>query len=586
MASGAPSAHEQPRVEVLLAQHRRPLPPALVREWVSAWSTSGDLVLDPFCQDLTVARAALNAGRRAVAVTGNPILGLLLRVEAQPPEPDALRGAYERLALTLKGDQPLGPSLDALYDVVCSRCGAATPSDTFTWEQGASSPALADYACAACGHRAREAPVQPAPPAPIDPLGFHRRLVAERLRTAGGHERLIQRLLALYTPRNLYALTVIQLKLELLYADSPLLDPLRACLLDAMEQASALHIPAESGWRPAHTLGVPRTYREANAWRAFGRAIEGMASRGRSGALPLAPDLEPALAAPRALALGTDGLGRLTSPLRGRVALAIATLPRFDPTFAALSWLWSGWLWGGAGARAAAHLLRQRAPEEARYLCALHSALAVLGGMLASSGRLAFCFQAPGTRYLEALAAAAGLARLPLLSSQHDMLDDRPSEPFQVRLARHHLSFGAPTSRNGTEKDRRPEARELARVAVARTLKERGEPAPFTALHGPIWDAFLAEGLLTGSSSIAEADERRRFLARSAQQGLEAAAVWMPLREGGAGVWSMAIDRCRSIAASPLLPDRPTGQLPLFCGDRDPAEPAHGGASGVDLTPS
>ena len=78
MACGALSAHEQPRVEALLAQHRRPLPPALASEWVSAWSVSGDLVLDPFCQDLTVARAALNVLNRdpdgfAVIIEGGAV---------------------------------------------------------------------------------------------------------------------------------------------------------------------------------------------------------------------------------------------------------------------------------------------------------------------------------------------------------------------------------------------------------------------------------------------------------------------------------------------------------------------------------
>ena len=191
----------------ILARYRRPLWPPLVASYLAAWSERGDLVLDPFCQDATVIRAAALAGRRAVAVTRNPLLGLLTRVEAAPPAASDLRAALRRVHLAPKVDVALGDHLDHLYDVPCSRCGAPVSADAFVWERDQNQPLLAEYRCPNCAQAARE-PVAPGGAAgtAFEAQGFYRRWVAERLRTETSRDRLQERLLDLYTPRNLYAL--------------------------------------------------------------------------------------------------------------------------------------------------------------------------------------------------------------------------------------------------------------------------------------------------------------------------------------------------------------------------------------------
>lgn len=508
--------------ESILGRYRRPVWGPLAESYIAAWTAPGDLVLDPFCQDVTVIGAAAAAGRRAVAITGNPLLALLTRVEAAPPAEAALETALNKIQFAPKVDVSLGPYLDGLYATACSRCREQVPATAFVWDRAAGLPVLRDYTCPHCHYAARE-------PVPAEETvghlslaahGFHRRLLAERLRVDGGHRRLQERLLELYTPRNLYALTSLLLKIELLFNGSPLLDPLRVALLHTLDVASKLNLVTEEGWQPVHSLRPPRRFREANVWRTFATAVRALAAQPPRESLALAASLEEALESPGVAYVGVEPLPRLAARLGGQVALALSQLPRFEPTFAALSYLWSGCLLGREGSRAAERLLRQRTPEEAHYLRALQAALAAGSATVAPGGRLALVFQAPATRYLETVLVAAGTANLPLLHAWHGVLDDWPAGRFEARRVEHHLVFGprgAPESPPGERAER---AQALAARTAASVVAERGEPTPFGALHGPIWDALARAGLLGGSPGQAEAESLRQRLGSAVERGL------------------------------------------------------------------
>jgi len=526
-----------------LGRFRRPVAPALAAAYVAAWTAPGDLVLDPFCQDVAVLRAAAVAGRRAVATTGNPLIALLVRVEAAPAAPAQLQGAVARLAAAPKADTLLGEHLDQLYATACGQCGAQAAAEAFVWDRELATPVLREYRCGRCGHAARE-PL-PAGEVPrhlgFDPQGMHRRLLAERLRVDDAPPRLADRLTGLYTPRGLYALSALVLKLDLLFADSPLRDALRVALLQTMDEASALHQATEEGWRPVASLAPPRRFREANVWRTFVAAARAVAGGGC--ALPLVASAEEVLrAGPGAAGVEAGPLPRLTGRLAGRVSLALSQLPRFDSTFAALSYLWSGWLMGKEGSRAAVRLLRQRVPGELHYLQALTAALAALGGALAPRGRVALAFQAPATRYIESLLVAAGGAQLAPVHAWHGPLDGRPAPPLAVRRVEHHvvLARGVAVPPPG---DRAVRAGLLAARTAAALLEARGEPAPFGALHGPIWATLGREGLLAGGRSAPEAEALRKRLAVAVGRALEGAedleAVPVPGGEAGEALWRL-----------------------------------------------
>lgn len=575
-----------------LARYRRPVARALAEAYVAAWTAPGDLVLDPFCQDATVLRTAVAAGRRAVAATSNPLLALLLRVEAAPPPGGQLEGALRQLHDAPKADAPLGEHLDQLYTTTCSRCNAAVPADAFVWDRAVAAPVLREYRCPHCSHAAREP--MPAGEEPRhaagEGQGLYRRLVAERLRVEGAPARLAERLLDLYTPRSLYALTALVLKLEVLYSGSRPHEPLCAALLHTLDEASKLHAEGEEGWRPVASLLPPRRFREVNVWRAFVAAVRAMEGWQAQPALPLALRPSPEVAPSAGACLCSDPLPRLAGALSGQVMLILSQLPRFDPTFAALSYLWSGWLLGKEGSRAALRLLQQRAPGALRYLEALQAALITLRTALAPQGRLAVVLQAPGTRYLEHLHVAAGAAGLAPVHSWHGLLDDRPGPALAVGRAEHHLVFARRSAGAGLGEPAAAARRCAVRVASG-ALAGRGEPAPFGALHGPLWSALAGEGLLAGSRSAAQSEELRKRMEAAVAEALRGSdalrAVPVPGDEHGAELWVWAgapapaeplADRVEALvrdalAAGPLdaaalqrqvLGQLPEGQVPAW----------------------
>lgn len=579
----------EPGQEGVLGRYRRRVALPLAEAWVAAWSQPGDLVVDPFCQSTTVLRAAATAGRRAVGATRNPLLALLLRVEATPPALGALEAALQRLHDAPKADAPLGLHLDGLYATACSRCGAGVAAEALIWDRLASLPVAREYACPHCGHRGREpVPSEEVPrhlTAGAQP--FHRRLVAERLRVEGAPPRLVERLLDLYTPRSLYALTALLLKLEVLYSSAPLLDPLRVALLHTLDLASKLHAADEAGWHPVGSLVPPRRFREANVWRTFVAAVRALAEGHSQPALPLAAMLgageQPA---PGTAHLSADPLPRLGAAWPGRVVLMLSELPRFDPTFAALSYLWSGWLLGKEGSRAALHLLHQRAPGDLRYLRALQAALAALAPALAPQGRLGLVFQAPGTRYLENLLVAAGAAGLVPVHAWHGLLDSRPSLPLAAGRAEHHLAFARQPASAPTG-DAAAVRSWAVRTAIG-IVTGRAEPTPFGALHGPIWSGLAMQGLLA-SRNATQAEALRGSVEQAVAQALESCgalrAEAVPGDEHGAALWVAEVageqplgDRVealvrQALAAGPLdvaalqcwvLARLPEGQVPAW----------------------
>lgn len=558
-----------------LGRFRRPVHAPVAESYIVALTAPGDLVLDPFCQDAAVLRAAESTGRRALGVARNPLVALLVRVEAAPPGREELSRAVARIEHSPKVDITLGEHLDGLYTTACSRCGEPAAAEAFLWERTSGLPLLRDYACPRCGHTARE-------PTPQDELarhlaadapGLYRRLVAERLRGEGVSARLIERLLGLYTPRNLYALTALILKIELLFPEGPLLDALRVALLGTMDEASKLYQAGEPGWQPVRSLEPPRQYREVNVWRAFCRAATAIGTwpRGR----PIAQELTEA---PDQVGLVTEPLPRVAARLKGEVRLALSQLPRFDPTFAALSYLWSSWLLGREGSRAAAHLLAQRTPEKARYLRALRSALAALEPALAPGGRLALVFQAPATRHLESLLLAGAMVGLPLLHEWHGAVDDRPAGRFAVRRAEHHLVYGRPQPAPKPLGDPLERAGRAAVRAAASVLSARGEPAAFTNLHGAIWCTLAREGLLGACPTPEEAEALRGRLEAAVQRGLEAAIGSELVLQGSGGepeevVWWLAqppqdtmplADRVEAAIRELLRPDEPKEETDLL----------------------
>ncbi|MGB9594257.1 MAG: hypothetical protein ACPL7R_08985, partial [Anaerolineae bacterium] len=80
-----------------------PLAENVVAAHIEALSSTGDLILDPFCQSAAVARAATALGRRVIVSSANPIDAFAVRQALAPPSERELNAAATALGQTLRG---------------------------------------------------------------------------------------------------------------------------------------------------------------------------------------------------------------------------------------------------------------------------------------------------------------------------------------------------------------------------------------------------------------------------------------------------------------------------------------------------
>ena len=206
----------------LLAHYLQPMPAGVATAYLEAYTSPGQIVLDPFCQSPALVAEVAGAGRKVIAVNFNHILAWLVRGQLSWPEPQELDAAITRLGDSLKLEVPLREHLDNLYAISCPQCHRPTIADYFLWDREAGAPVEKGYRCPACGS-AGQAPVEPGEREALSRLekrGFHYHYVLDRLAPPGDEGRKTgQKLLDLYTPRNLYALTNLLIKIETLFAD-------------------------------------------------------------------------------------------------------------------------------------------------------------------------------------------------------------------------------------------------------------------------------------------------------------------------------------------------------------------------------
>jgi len=492
--------------------------PEVVRGYVEALTSPGDWVLLPFCRGPTAVRQVVRAGRRALAVNANPLFLLQTRCFLSPPDLRRLDAAFTRLGDVPKvprpgRGRPLREHLLALYRTPCPRCRRPAEVDFFVWERERNEPVERSYRCPACGSADR-LPVAPADlekAARIPLQGLHFWTILDRLAPSDDpHRERLQRLLTTcYTPRNLYALVNILLKLEDLFPQGPLADGLKLALLYCLDTASSLYAPDVAD-APPRRPRPPARFLERNVWLEFERAYDLLRSALPGESLPLTADLEsfqsdPAwpvyLPYPPEDTTGIRGLSRLLPP--GHIRLALAVPPTPDPTFWALSYLWTGFLLGREAAAPLRPLLRQRRLDWAWYARSLGAALRALRPLLAADGRLVLVFSASDQRWPEAVVMAADGADWPV-----EALLCRPDGPPDYQLTGTAASVPSPVPLGPRDAESLgPAIAQAATAAVQGTLAQRGEPAPWPVLHAAIYHR-LAQGRLLKQALRLRSEEK------------------------------------------------------------------------------
>jgi len=509
-----PVIEEQP---YFLGTYRAPFSPELARRYILDATREGDLVLDPFCRGASVVIVAQQNDRRAIAVSFSPLDALVAQAELQPPPPAELDTSVARLAGAPKLGTPLRHHLLDLYRTTCRRCGRPTIASYFVWDKAKAQPIEVHYRCKACGHenldKANEEDQDRLTSVPISE--FHRRYVLDRLGDDRGKNRnIIQRLLDLYTQRNLYAITTLVIKAETLFAGTPSHEWIRLLLLHCLDRGSNLHAFREG--RVIHlrdSLRVPRHFVERNVWYLLEDACRYLKESRAYYTGPLAPDPKAVvvpdlfsstwnLEGKPAVFVGQQSIRRLAADLpKESVSLVLTRPPCFEPVYGPLTFLWGGWLYGRAQAERLQSFLRHRTPDWSWYVRAMGATMSLLRTLIRSDGLLVLLLRTADRRCAEAMLLAAAQAELTPVSLLYARTDKPDGAGTQH--AKHMLDY-----RLALRKSERDSVvfetvdafiasvRHEAVKAACELLQQRGEPVTSDQLHAFIWQHLAEIGLL------------------------------------------------------------------------------------------
>lgn len=489
----------------------------VIAAYLDAYTAPEGLVVDPFCQSSVIVLEALRAGRRVIATNLDPLDALRTRLAVTTLSARDLDVAVTRLADSRKLDTSLQEHLLRLYRTTCRHCHKMVIAECFIWEREQSVPKRVSYRCPFCG----EAGVYDCDESDIrvfqevQPRGLHYWYILDRIaRHEDRGRRLIEKLLELYTPRNLYVLTNLALKIDDLLPGMTAYDFMRLALLHALRLGSKLNpAPGEPAPSHAQSLTPPFRFLERNAWQLFTDAARGFAQRPALPSASLAASVRevagPSSASVARAFIGHMSVRQLTRELTpASVSLVFTQPPLLGRTRWALSYLWTGWLYGHTVASALWPLIRRHASDWPFYLRAMRATLLALQRTLAPSGRIVLVGESTGLAYHEALALAAAGASLRLQSAlYHPHESETATKPFAGLRGDYRLTWmhGPPVPPGPMW------ARELAenikQIAVAageEILERRGEPAPFVRLHCAILEALAQRNMLQRIMAVKE----------------------------------------------------------------------------------
>ncbi len=513
-----------------LARYLQPMPAGVAAAYIEAYTEPGQIVLDAFCQDETILREAVQIGRKAIGVNFNPLTVLVVRSRLTWPDSHQLDTGFTRLSNSPKMGMRLQEHLEALYSTLCAYCQHPVVADYFIWDRELEQPVEKGYRCEVCGSQGL-ARVDSADLEALDRIEkhrFHYWYIMDRVAPRGEDSReQAQRLLGLYTPRNLYALTSLLIKIEALFPQPPLQDAFKVILLACLDSCSNLHA-AEDRAHP-HRLHPPARFLELNVWQAFEAAYREARLWSRSPEVRLAGNLEEILA-PNLLSwakgrppntfLEARTARSLARELpKGRTALIAISPPRLDPTFWSLSYLWSGWLLGPEAATALKPLLGRKRADWAWYHRAMTTFFRALRDILQTEGRLVLALATETPAMLEALLFAASGAGFEM-----ENLLYQPDDGGQYRLS--FVKTVEPLVKPPMPdlEALADEIRHLGGLAAKGVLKERGEPLALSWLRNAIYGRLSRAGYLHRTLAVEEEDfSPLDFVAEQVEAAIEEA---------------------------------------------------------------
>ncbi len=514
--------------ELPLQRYLDPLPADVVGRYLECYTRAGELALDPLAQRPALPLLASVSGRKALAGNFNPISTLLIEGMLTLPQPEELDAATTQLGDSPKRGVTLREHINRLYASTCENCSSSLSVDYFLWDGEQSRPLQKRYQCPSCG-LADEFPVEDEDLLNLERVenqGVHYWYLLDRLAQPHEPERqLAEELLQLYTPRNLYALADLSMKIEALFPDSPVRVALQLVLLSCLDTCSKL-AGAPIPRAPTMHLQPPSRFVERNVWQAFEEAYRLVRRLAPAGPLRLASRLEDLMEGNAQALVLNEPVRRVAAMLPpASVALVIAAPQAYYRPFWTLSYLWSGWLWGRHKAALLKPLLRRKTMGWSWYRRSLAAALRTLHRPLRAQGNMIFLLEGADLAHVTNLILASVGADFKLDGLLYQPQEvEPPRHPKQGVAGAYRLAFSADTTAHAepgevSPETLGPELRQAALRAMTELLRERGQALHLSWLHAAAFELWAREGLLR----LALALDRELSAADLLQQELEAA---------------------------------------------------------------
>ncbi|MGD2105258.1 MAG: hypothetical protein PVJ55_09140, partial [Anaerolineae bacterium] len=491
---GRPAAESPP-----LKHYRSSQPRGVAGEYVRSLTEPGGLVVDLFCQGPRFVEEAVDAGRRVLGFSVNPLLLHAARVGLIPVDLRALKAAFTRLADSTKGDKPLGSHLSSLYRTRCPACRTSGVAEWFAWNRDRNQPFEKAVRCQHCGdvQIGRVDRDDVALAESFAPRGLPYYYALDRAAPLDHPaRRRAAELVDCYTPRNLSALMDLSRRVENVEARG-VRRGLMALLVECFDHCSKLHPHGEDRPRP-RTLRVPVRYLERNVWLCFEDGLSTIEWAQSSSAGPETEDVEALVRGSRVgyalIARASRDVGEIL-PVES-VDLVLVDPPPPDGVFWALSALWAAWLWNRTDSRAMRPFLRRRRFDWHWHWHALREALSAVGPRIDDRGHLVMLFAASDQTMVESACLAAAAAGYRLGAWGYT-----PEVGYRLAWRWRGINGRQQDAAEGLEEKIVAEAGKAALCA----LRQRGEPTSELLLHASAYTS-LAERSLLASAAVQDQD--------------------------------------------------------------------------------
>ena len=468
-------------------------PAALVNAYVEAQTLSSTtMVLLPDATATVPVARLYQAGCKVLVSNQNPLPLLLAEAHLTHIATDTLQDHFIQLGNLLKAGQPLHQQLDALYQTACPHCAATVNADYFIWHRDLADPQEKYLRCETCGF-AGAAAINSDDLNRLDQIetrGVHYhfligRTVSPTLPDDDPLRAKFEALYDLYTPRALYAIAEIIMKLDAMILDKTVQHLFRAILYRCLLLASSLHHDPLITHLPEQ-LRVPNQFIERNVWRLFEAAVLAWQVPSRKTRISRRMD-DFVRSHQNSVHFFADTERQLSRYLTAETVSLVMTAPRDPaPTQWVLACLWGGWLMGLKAAEASYALLQQAWPDWVWYQQVLQNQLQTLKPSLKPDARWLFAFEPahqlqPGAIILAARQVGYEVDSWEIAGDDHEIVLRPTSSPVPPDDLAEDIEAAV-----------RQEAHDAISVRVQRSTQMPSD----TALSWSAWQSLLYSGLL------------------------------------------------------------------------------------------